>query len=71
MDDRVSQIINDAVALDAKTHAEAAALHNEGGSIAGFWIRLVADTPRDLRSRDHRPFRFACHARGDQVTSAP
>jgi uncharacterized RDD family membrane protein YckC len=44
MDERVSQIINDAVARDAKSQAAATAPPNEAGSIAGFWIRLVADT---------------------------
>jgi uncharacterized RDD family membrane protein YckC len=45
MDERVSQIINNAVALEAKSQAKstAAAPHSERGAIAGFWIRVAAD----------------------------
>jgi uncharacterized RDD family membrane protein YckC len=44
MDERVRRIIDDAVALETGRQATATAPPNEGGSIAGFWIRLVADT---------------------------
>jgi uncharacterized RDD family membrane protein YckC len=43
MDEGVSQSINDAVAQETKPHGEAPAPHNEGGAIAGFWIRVGAD----------------------------
>ena len=45
MDERVRRIIDEAVTHEAECHAKAAvaASPNEGGSIAGFWVRVVAD----------------------------
>jgi hypothetical protein len=47
MDEDIKRIIDDAVALDARQRAEAAALRVHGHQLAGFWIRAAAGDRRE------------------------